>query len=191
MKKTYISATPIAMYLTEAPLIALLTFSIVYNNSAGGFAKLYPLIAVSALAIAFVFVYLFRIAIISTDEVRMVGFFSSRDRAIINEGKTLILTLRKKGRLIVTLFGNDGERPSLDWAQNDDYIPIDINLFREKVEGKKNSAARILNYYEIPKEDIEKILEDDAFSKEYENITVTVEKNEDKRDIRILFTETI
>ncbi len=191
MKKKYISATPLAMYLTELPIIAIFTLSIIFNDSAGGFAKLYPLIIASALGIAFVFIYLFRLVIISTDEVKAVGLYSSRDKAVINKGKTLILTLKKKGRLVVTLFGNDGERPALDWAQGEGYMPIDINLFREKVEGKAKSVSRILTYFDIPREDIAKILESDNFNKEYDSITVSTEITEDKRDIKILFTETI
>ena len=191
MKKAYISATPPLMLLTLVPLIAVLVLSIIFNDSVDTVQKLYPLIIASAAGIIFTAIYLLRFVVISTEEIKMVGFFSSRDKAIINKNKTLILTLRAKGRLIVTLYGNDGARPALDWTQGEDYVPIDINLFREKVEGRERSAKAILKYFDIPSEDISAMLESDSFGKEYESFDASAEKNENCRIIKIKFTETI
>jgi len=190
MKKTYISATPPLMLLTTLPLIAVLVLSIIFNDSVDKIPKLYPLIIVSALGIIFTLIYLLRFIVISNEEIKMVGLFSSKDKSIINKNKTLILTVREKGRLIVTLYGNDGARPALDWAQGEDYEPIDINLFREKAEGKERSAKRVLKYFDVPKEDIDEIFRSDSFKKDYDSFTVSLEKGEDFRAVKIKFTKT-
>ena len=180
------------MYLTELPLIALLALAITLNDNAKGAVKLYPLIIAVSGIIIFIVVFLFRMVVISTDEIRAVGLYSSRDKAIINKGKTIILTLRESGRLIVTLFGNDGERPSLDWASRDDYVPIDINLFKEKVEGRTLSCKRVLRFFGTPREDIPDIISGDFPEREYDGFTVRSETDKDGvRKIYILFTETI
>ena len=179
------------MLLTEIPLIAVLVLSIIFNDRAGAFPKLYPLIIATSLGIAFIFIYLFKVIIISYEEIKIIGRFSSRDKAVINKGKTLILTLRERGRLIITLYGNDGERPAFDWAQGEDYTPVDINLFREKAEGGVRSARKILCYFEVPEVDIDAILTEDGFTGEYESFNLWTEKLEGKRNVYLKFTKTV
>lgn len=179
------------MLLTELPVIGLLVLAIYFNGSAGGDLKLYPLITVLSLAVIFILIYLFRVVVISAEEIRAIGPFSSKDKAIINKDKTLILTLKERGRLIVTLFGNDGERPALDWAKGDDYIPVDINLFREKVEGRRRSARKILRFFGIPSSDISAILSPDGFSGEYDGFSVSAQEQNSVFEIKIRFNETI
>ena len=190
MKKVHLFISPLFMYLTELPLVVLLIAAIIFNDNAAGIVKLYPLIIVVSAAIIYIIVFLFRMVVISTDEIRAIGLYSSRDKAIINKGKTLILTLKESGRLIVTLFGNDGERPALDWASKEDYVPMDINLFKERVEGRARSCKRILNYFNVPKEDISDIMSLDSFEKEYDGISVRAESGE-ARTIYIKFNETL
>lgn len=179
------------MFLTELPIVGLLVLAICFNSSAGGQLKLYPLITVLSLAIILIFIFLFRVIVISAEEIRAIGPFSSKDKAIINKDKTLILTLRDRGRLIVTLFGNDGERPALDWARGDDYIPVDINLFRERVEGRVGSAKKILRYFGIPSSDISAIVSGDCFTAQYDGFTVSAEEENSTLQIKIKFNETL
>lgn len=179
------------MFLTELPLIALLIAAIYYNNLAEGFIKFYPLIAVLILGMIFIVIYLFRYISISEEEVRSGGLFSSRDRATVNEGKTLILTLRARKRMRVELFGNDGVAPMLDWAQGDEHEIMDIYLYREKAIGGPKTAARVLRFFDIPDEDIEDAVYTDGWSKEYEAVTVSTAVVEGETEIRIKFTKTI
>ena len=179
------------MFLTELPLIALLAAAIYYNNLAEGFIKFYPLIAVLILGMIFIVVYLFRYVSISVEEVRSGGLFSSRDRATINAGKTLILTRMPRKRMRVELFGNDGVAPMLDWAQGDGHEIMDIFLYREKAIGGVKTAARVLEFFEIPDEDIDEAVFTDGFSKEYEAVSVSTAVCEGKTEIRIKFTKTI
>ena len=179
------------MYLTELPLLALLIVAICYNGAAEGFLKLYPLIIAIILGMVFILIYLFRLVAISTEEVRSVGPFSSRDRAVINEGKTLILTLLSGGRMRVELYGNDGTPPMLDWAQNEEHELLDIYLYRDKAIGGKRTAARVLRYFEVPSDEAREIVESEKLFREYDAFNISVEKLDDATEISIKFTKTI
>ena len=179
------------MFLTEIPLIATLILAIIYTDTAGGLLGLYPLIVAVSLGIVAIFVYLFRVIIISFEEVKIIGLFSSKDKAIINKGKTLILTQRKRGRLKVTLFGNDGQRPALDWASTEDYELIDINLFRESAVGGCRAILRTAGYFGIPKDTAMALLNGEADAYETDELTATVTTREGEKDLRILFKKTI
>jgi len=191
MKKTHIPASPFYMYLTAIPLIIILVLSIISNSSSEGLLKLYPLILATAAAIIFILVYLLRYITVSVEEIKIFGLFSSRDKAIINKGKTLIMTETKKGVRLLTLFGNDGERPMLDWTQGEDYVPVDINLFRERIYGGKGSFSKILKFFDVNEEDIERILTEEEYTVEYPDFTVTRITGEVAKDIKIYFKETI
>ena len=191
MKKVHIAATPLFMYLTEAPLAVIFILTLIFNSSASGHLKLYPLMLATLCAMVFILVYLFRFVTVSVEEIKIFGLFSSRDKAIINKGKTLILSRSKKGVYTVTLFGNDGERPMLDWTQGDDYVPVDINLFRERVYGGKRSFKKILKFFGISLEDTDAALEKEAGSFDYGDFTVTKATVEGREEIRIYFNETL
>ena len=191
MKKLLIFSTHPLMFLTTVPLFIILALSIAFNGSSEGLMKLYPLIVVSALAITFIFIYLIRVIVITTDEIKIVGLFSSKDRAIINKDKTLIISQRKNKRLKVILFGNDGRRPSLDWANKDDFVPVDINLFKEIGYGGNRTIRRVFRYFEIDDDIIDNIILKEEFSVElplYKLSKSTVDK---KFEYNITFLETI
>ena len=80
---------PIIVVLPQA---ALLVGAILMNDTVDTLMRLYPLMAACALGIIFTFVYFFKAVVLSKDEIKYIGPFSSRDSAVINEGKTLILT---------------------------------------------------------------------------------------------------
>ena len=191
MKKVVIFCAKLRMYLSEIPLIIIFAASIYLNGTMENLVKLYPLIIVSGAGIIMTFLFLFRICVISVEEIKSMGLFSSHDSAIINKDKTLILTLHKHRKLKIALFGNDGTAPELDWLKGDDYVPMDIYLYRESAVGGKGTVRRVLKYFDVPSNDIDELLSVNGGSKDYENITVTGERREDVFEVRIKFRETI
>ncbi len=190
MKKTYLFCTKPHFFLCEIPPIILLIVSIFYNNYSEGLLKLFPLIIFSCAAIVFIFLYFFRMIIISFEEIKCIGAFSSKDNAIINKNKTLILTLHRRNKMTVRLFGSGGT-PGFDWAQGEDYQPINIDLFRERAIGNLSSVKRILSYFEIPLEDIRALEAANEYEKEYENFVLSKSTAEDEITVSISFTNTI
>ena len=180
------------MYLTELPLIILLAFAIAFNNSAGGFLKLYPLIITSICIIIFIFIFFFRVIALSGEEIRIIGRFTSRDGAIINKGKKLTMTLDKKNRLKLELFEDDGVLPELDFLKNDpDYKPHGLNLFREKAVFGKSALRRVLKYFEIGDEHISGIFSSDTYECTTKLLSLTSIDDGDVLSVSIEFTETI
>ena len=135
--------------------------------------------------------YFFRFILISYDEIRYIGLFSSRDSAVINKDKTIIIRFLSYGRLKISLFGTDGKAPALDWAQSDEnYTPVEIFLFRGKAVGGKRCVKRILKYFSVPKEEHSSFINSD-FEGKYEYAEITSSIVNDSREIRIKITETV
>ena len=189
MKKKYLFCTKLWFYLTEIPLALLLAVTIHYGPMTEGVFKLVPLMVTLIAVMLFIIVFFFRIVVISYEEVRYRGPFSSRDRAFINKDKTLIITMHPHGNLDVDLYGNDGQPPM--FAGLKDEPPIDIYLFRGRTIGSRRTVSSILTYFGIPVADVAASLNDDSFSAEYELISISAEKKEDVRELRIKFKETI
>ena len=181
------------MYLTELPLAILLILALSFNDHVTAPGKLYPLIVTLILGMILTLVYLFRLVRISTEEVRSIGRFSSRDSATLNEGKTLILTVMPRHRLHVAVFGNDGTPPALDWAQSDKYEIPDIFLYRQKAVGGFKAAIKILEFFDVPRADAECAarVKDEGFFREYDALSVTSERRNELVEIKIRFTKTI
>ena len=190
MKKTYLFCTKPGLFLTEIPPIILLIVSIYHNGKSEGLLKLYPLIIFSIIAIAVIFSYFFRFISISNEEIRMHGLFSSKDSALIDEKKILSITMLPRRRLRVTLVGNNG-LPAFNWAQGDNYTPIDIDLFREKAIGSSRAIKRVLRYFEVTGEDCKALLSADTFEKEYDFFIVQKEIVDQSKVITLHFTKTI
>ena len=189
MKKKYLFCTKLWFYLTEIPLALLLAVTIYYGPMTEGVFKLVPLMVALIFTMLFILVFFFRIIVISYEEVRYRGPFSSRDRAFINKDKTLIITMYPHGNLDVDLFGNDGQPPM--FAGLKDEPPIDIYLFRGRTIGYRGTVKSILRYFDIPLDDANQALRNDTFFGEYEQISFSAEKKEDIRELRIKFKETI
>ncbi|MBQ8689394.1 MAG: hypothetical protein IJ515_03415 [Clostridia bacterium] len=198
MKKKYLFCTNAWFYLSELPLAFLLVVACRFNSTVDTLMGLIPLIVVLSAAMIFIFLYFFRMVVISYEEIKMLGLFSSRDKAIINKDKTLILTIRPGADLKIELFGNNGT-PSLLSGLKDD-PPMDIYLFRGKVIGRKRAAKSILRFFKMSEEDIVAAVGDfvmdksdtpNVFFRDCELFTVTSEKIDDNREIRIKFKETI
>ena len=179
------------MYLTELPLIALLIIAIRLNPQVETPGRLYPLIVTLSLGIILILVYLFRLVRISTEEVRSVGRFSSRDSAILNEGKTLIITVMPRSVLHIAVFGNDGTPPALDWAQNNEYEIPDIFLYRERAVGNARTAIKILEFFDISHADALSATGSESFTKEYDAISLISERRNELLEIKLKFKKTI
>lgn len=189
-KRVILSSTRWWAFWVELPLIALLVWIISVNGEADGVLKLYPLMIVNIAAIVFVAVFLLRLVSISYSEIKAIGRFSSRDSAIINEGKRLNLKQRERGVVRIMLIGRD-DAPDFDWMTTEDGEAPELPLFRGKVYGGKGAIKSILRYFDIDRADIEAILSGEKFTKEYDTISVSGEHLEDGIEINIVFTKTV
>lgn len=191
MKKLLIFSTHPLMFLTTLPIFIVLALAIIFNGYFEGFVKLYPLIFVCVACIVFIFMYLLRVIVITSDEIKIVGIFSSKDRAIINKNKSLIIKQRKNKRLRIILFGNDGRRPSLDWANKDDFTPVDINLFSEIGYGGTPTIKRVFRYFGIDGAVIDDLILKDEYSIELPLYKISKSTSDKRFEYRIKFLETI
>lgn len=189
MKRLFLFCTKIRYYLTEIPLMIFLLIVRHFNDEAEGLLKLYPLQIFIVLLMLFIFVYFFRLISVSYEEVRYHGLFSSRDSAVLNEGKTLILTLSHHSRLNIEVFGNDGHAPILDSLKEQG--SIDIFLFRGKAIGGRRKASRIMRYFGVSDEGVRAVFSENSFSSEYELVSLTSELREDVRIIKMRLKETV
>lgn len=190
MKKTFLFCTKIWFYLSEIAPIALLLLAVSYNDNMKDGFKLYPLIFFSVACIIFIFLYFFRMIIISKEEIRSVGLFSSRDMAVIEKDTTLILTVLKNNKLRVELNGKS-KMPDLSWAKKESFAPTDINLYREKAIGGKSAVNRVLKYFGISLEDAKSLLNSECFSCVYDYFEASVTTEDEIRRICIKFTKTV
>ena len=187
MKKRVLFCTDAWFYLIEIPPIILLILSCIFSGRVDNPFGLIPLIIALIAFIVFVFLFFLRFITLSFSEVRCRGPFSSHDRAIINEGKKLIFTLKRAGRIDVALFGNDGMPPMYEGLDQ----PVDIYLFRGKAIGGKAALSRVLTSYGVDKADARIIYALDEFSSDYEFVSLESHKNEDIRVITLTFKETV
>ena len=188
MKKTFLFCTKLRFFLSEIPPIILLFVTILHNNDSEGILKLYPLIAFSVISIVLVFLYYFRMISISTEEIRSLGVFSSKDSAIINKDKTLVFTIFPKSKMVVSLY-EKGTVPAFTWSKSD--VFPDVELFREKAIGGKRALTRVLSYFESPSEDIQEMMSKNDYTKVFKDFIVSKAAEENKTTYSIKFTNTI
>lgn len=190
MKSIFLFCTKLKVYLIELPLIILFALAVAYNDGAKSLVKLYPLQAILLFGMIFIFIYFFRMIKINNEEIKNVGLFGRKERALINKDKRLVLTLRKRKKLLVELWGVD-EPPALDWIDPAEYKDKEVNLFRGSVTSKNSSAKKILSYFGVDKNDFNYIFSNVDFSKEYELVSLCVECREENRTVSIKFKETL
>lgn len=190
MKSIYILSTKLLIYLMELPLIALLILAIAYNDHADGVFKFYPMQIVSILGMIFIFLYFLRFVKISTDEVRCKGIFSSKNHASLKKDRRLVLTLMKHKEIRIEVFGV-GEAPLLDWVDPEEFKDSEINILRTTTCGSNKTAKKVLSYFDIDKNDFDKIFDSESFEKEYEFISLSVKKAELGKEISLKFNETL
>ena len=193
MKKVFIFGTKLRMFLCELPLLFFFVASIIFNDSTDKDVApvgLYPLIIALGCGMVFMLVYLFRGIVVSGESIRSIGLFSSRDKAIVNKDKTIVLTLRPKHKIKVELFGKD-DAPKLDWAINDDTVDrSNVNLYRDIAVGAEGTVKRVLASFDIPKEKAKEIISSERYEGEFSLISVSKSKTEhgDTYSIKLLKT---
>ena len=183
-------STRLKVFLTEIPPILLFAMAIIYNDSVNSPFKLYPLMVILCALILFIPVYFLRGVFINYEEVRCVGFFSSKEKAIIKEDRTLVLTLLPKRKVRIELFSknNDGEA-SFAWLTKEEAVWV--NVFRARVNGKEGVIKKALRYFEIDEEVITATLEKDNFSVELERVKVMTDIENESKKVTVYFKETL
>lgn len=190
MKKIFLFSSRLRVYLTEIPPVFLLILAIKFNSAVDTLMKLYPLIITLSALIVFIAVYFFRAVVIGVDEVKCIGPFSSKEKAIIAKEKSLVITILPKRRLRIELFGNgDDLAESCAWLKND--TSEHINLFRSKANGGVGTARRILRYFDVSDKALESLIEKDGYSEDFENVTVTSDTVNEAKAITVYFKNTI
>lgn len=185
-----LNCTKFRVYLCELPLIILLMIAIRQNGNVDTRIKLYPLITLLILGMIFILIYFFRLVRIRYDEIRSIGLFSGRERALIKKDRTLEFTLWPKSKMIVELFGKN-EAPSLDWIEPEEYKDVSVNLYRMKTVGNEKTLKNALLYFGIPKDDHDKIFNENSLTLEYDEITLFSRIEKENRKIALTFKESI
>ncbi len=190
LKQLILFGTKLYVYLIELPLILVLVGAIQYNSESEALLGLYPLIIFSILAILFVAVYFFNAVIITNARIKQFGLFSSRDSALINKDKTLVLTYLPRRRMRVELFMLQ-KKSALEWVSDEDFKPIEANIFRERVIGSDSTAKRVLKFFGATKEQIQSLLSEESATAETEDIIFSTDVYGERKRILIKFIKTI
>ena len=189
MKKIFLFSSNLALYLTEIPVLALLAVVISVHDTAPTIVKFYPLeIALSAVAIL-ILLFFFRAVLISVDEIREIGLFTSRDKAMIEEKKTLVFTLASKKNMTVELYESSENAPALPWASD---VSSEINLFRARTRGNEKSVRRVLLCFGLSVEEADAMINDPpAKEVAFENVAVSFEEKHDVTIYRLRVLKTV
>lgn len=189
MKKIFIFSSRLRVFASEIPVLALLFWVISVHDTATSIVEYYPLeIALSAIALL-ILVFFFRAVLISKDEIRQIGLFSSRSKATVEEGKTLVLTLAERRIMTAELFESSDAAPALPFASD---VSGQINLFREKTLGTKNTVRRVLTLFGLSKDEAAGVI-DGLPTKEiaFESVAVRCEEKHDVTVFYIRMLETL
>lgn len=189
MKKVYLFCSRIYVYLTELPVFIMLAIAIAYNDKSEEAFKHYPLIIFLIGAAAFIFLYFFRFISIDSSEIKYLGLFSSKDSAAIAERRTLAISLRKRGKIKLELYGNADEEPIFDWMKANDVMHREICVFRGRAFGGALAVKRIVRFFAEDTEATNECLNGD-FEYENENVRINTEKENDSVTLRINFKKT-
>lgn len=176
--------------IVSIPMIFLFILSIRMNDAVDTPGGLIPLIIFSALATVFTYVFFFRPVILARDEVKSIGPFSTRDKAIINKDKTLIITERRHGLVSIDLYGNYGTNADLDWLKNET-VAHDTYLFKSKVLGGVSTMKSVLLFFGVEQGLVDSILSSDNAEREAYGLKISLSTKEDGKELRIKFTETL
>ena len=190
MKKfTLLSHTKARTYLNLLPSVAIMILAIIFNNKADGLLKLWPLIIFMGGITVFLGLFLLRILYISVEDIRMIGPFTSRDKSVIKKGTTLVLTAREDGKVKVELMDDEGGSPVFDWMKES--RQKDVCLFRETVWGGIGAIEWVLKFFKVGDAQIEKLITEKSYSEALESFTVSCNRGENTREVKISFTATL
>ena len=190
-KGAYLISVRPWVFWCELPLALLLTLCILHNDGVTSTPfKLYPLMIFTVCVMIFAVLYFFRAVRLGLDELRSIGLFSSRERVMVTEGKTLVLRLEERHRIVVSLVGNDGVAPGFDWLKSTGEAPRDISLFRSLAYGGKGAVARALRVFGITESDANALIESDC-GVEGEYVSALSLMKNDAREIHIKINKTV
>ena len=189
MKKTFLFCTKIWFYLAEIPPLFLMAVAIHFNEDAEG-AGLYPLIIFCAAAAVLIFVYFFRMIIISKEEIRSAGVFSSRDCAVIEKNTSLTFTILPRKKIRVELDGI-AKSSGLSWATREEGEDTQINLYREMAIGKGTAISRVLTYFGVSSKDCSTLLAESGVELTYDYFVASSLESDGVKKIKLQFTKTI
>lgn len=189
MKSIFLFCTRLRYFFTLIPPLFILAIAIKYNSDVEATMKLYPLIIASSGVIIFILLYFFRAIIINFEEIKCIGLFSSRESTVINKGKALHISILPKRKIQLEIYGENDDFETYAWLKNEDNTQI--NLFRAKALGNSGTVRKILSYFNVDVNHIEKALTEDSFSADYEKITLNTEIVDDKKTLKIYFKETL
>ncbi len=185
MKRIYLSSTKWFYFLTELPLLAVLTGAILFNGQVTSPVRLYPMITVFIGLVIFDFLYFFRLVRFSYEDIRTIGRFSSRDKVLLVTGKTLVLTQLPHHKLRLAVMGNDGEA-GLSWLQDDE--PQPFCQLRAIMVGGKDTALRILAYYKMEGIDAQALFAADTpYELQTDMGTLSAATVNERRELRLTF----
>ncbi len=189
MKGLFLFATRLRVFLTELPPIILLCLTLRFHGESESLLGLYPLEIFLALLMLFILIYFFRAISITYDEIRMHGFFSSKDRVYIKKGQTLVLTLMPRGRVRIEVMGAIGDEALYSWMKKEEAADHDISHFRESTYGGRRTVVKILRFFGVPAEDATRILQTEGELYKNDFIEVCSEEKNEVLETRIKFNE--
>lgn len=189
MKKfTLFSHTKPLTLLNLLPSTVVAIIAIIFNGYVDTFPHLYPLI-ITALGITlFLAIFIFRILLVSTEELRMIGPFSSRDKALIKKDTMIKITLKRKNLVRIELFGENEGEPIFDWMKADERGDK-ICILRESVVGGTKAATRLLKFFDVSAATAEKLLSEDCSEISVGTLLLSSEILNEERAVSIRFTE--
>ena len=190
MKKfTLLSHTRARTFLNLLPSLAIMTLAIIFNRYADGPVKLWPLIIFMGGITVFLALFLLRVLYLSVEEMRMFGPFTSRDRAVIKKDTSIVMTVREDGKVKIELMDDKGGAPVFDWMKES--ATADVCLMRETVWGGIGAIERVLKFYGVENEEIERLISEKSYEKTLDSFIISCKRGEDTREVKISFTATL
>ena len=169
MKKLFLFSTKLRYFWTIIPAIFLLIVAIIYNNAVDSVFKLYPLIVALSGVIVFMVLYFYRAVIISHDDLRCVGRFSSKEYSTIKPQNSLVITIMKRKRASIELYGINDTR-DFDWSREDERV--EINLFRARTNASQSTIKKIITYFGFTSDDADLAIINADYSAESDEATL-------------------
>ena len=169
MKKLFLFSTKLRYFWTIIPAVFLLIVAIIYNDNVDSVFKLYPLIVALSGVIVFMLLYFYRAVIISHDDLRCVGRFSSREYSTIKPRNSLVITVMKRKRASIELYGINDTK-DFDWSSEDD--AVEINLFRARTNASPKTIEKIITYFGFTGEEAHLALSEEGYAAESDEATL-------------------